>query len=218
MRPTTTTARPAPDSSSGGPPSWIPPAFAKHVDLDARRRLRQGAATEADACVVEAFQSGWTVLMVEMSERAAARAGIEERHPFFDRRIAEFALAIPETQRWKGAQTKHVIRTAMRERLPPSVYDRATKADFSKYVVAAIDALGGETFFERLEIAHERWVDGPRAVAMSRDMFRRCAAGDDRFTEHMFPLWMIASVELWFRARRTTPAPPPFELALPVRS
>jgi asparagine synthase (glutamine-hydrolysing) len=116
----------------GGPPDWIPERLAKRVDLEAKRRIRAAAPTEADACVVEAFQSGWTVLMLEMSERAAARAGVEERHPFFDRRIAEFALAIPEAQRWKGAQTKRVIRNAMRELLPASVYDRATKADFSR--------------------------------------------------------------------------------------
>jgi asparagine synthase (glutamine-hydrolysing) len=189
----------------GGPPSWIPAAFAARVDLEARvHATRCPIADACDASVCDAFQGGWTALMLEMSERRAARVGLDERHPFFDRRIAEFAFAIPERQRWDGVQTKRVVRHAMRKLLPPPVYDRATKADCSRYVVAALDAIGGAAALDRLEIAEAGWVDQRRVSEMYREMARRLDEPGDAFTEHMFPLWMVASIELWHRARTRT--------------
>jgi len=185
----------------GGAPRWIPAAFAARVGLDARLRSEAPETrTAADMWVHAAFESGWSVLMLEMAERSAAAHGLEERHPFFDRRIMEFALAIPEAQRWRGTQTKIVMREALRDRLPVSVYNRRNKADFSPQVIRAIGTLGGAAFFDRLEIAALGWIDQARVSGMYRDMMRRFRAGGDAYTKHMFPLWMVASVELWKRS------------------
>jgi Asparagine synthase len=45
------------------------------------------------------FYSGWNAHFREGWGRNAAFLGVEERHPFFDRRLAEFAFALPERQR-----------------------------------------------------------------------------------------------------------------------
>jgi asparagine synthase (glutamine-hydrolysing) len=89
------------------------------------------------------FDDGWTAWLLESGERSGAEHGIDVRHPFFDRRIVEFAVAIPESQRWRDTTTKYVVRQALRDRLPPAVYSRAGKADGSMLVVWAVDAVGG---------------------------------------------------------------------------
>jgi asparagine synthase (glutamine-hydrolysing) len=198
----------------GGPPRWIPTSFAARVSLDDRLRVQPPEATSfANRRVRDAFENGWVGVMLEMSERSAARLGLEERHPFFDRRIMEFALAIPEMERWRGTCTKRVLRLAMKDLLPPSVRARRDKADFSVHVVRALQTLGGSDLLDHLEIASRGWVDGRRVSWMYRQMMQRFRDGDPEYTEHMFPLWMVAGVELWARTRRSCASPAPAALA-----
>ena len=80
----------------------------------------------------------------ELDERIHALAGIEARHPFLDRRLIEFCVAIPEDQRWRNGQTKFVLRNAMTNLLPECVRMRLTKGDYSYTFLRAFDACGGE--------------------------------------------------------------------------
>jgi asparagine synthase (glutamine-hydrolysing) len=184
----------------GGPPRWIPADFASRTGLNDGCPVRPALdASFSDTHVCETLESGWSTLALEMAERTAARFGLEERHPFFDRRIVEFAIAIPETQRWRDTRTKLVLRNAMRDLLPSSVYGRSDKADFSAHVVAALQTLGGDRFLSQLQIGSHGWIDVTHVRLMYRDMMQRFEHGEASYTEYMFPLWMIASTELWFR-------------------
>jgi len=58
-----------------------------------------------------------------------AQFGVELRCPFLDRRIVEFAFAIPEDQRWRGTMSKFVLREAMKPIVPQEIRARVTKAD-----------------------------------------------------------------------------------------
>jgi asparagine synthase (glutamine-hydrolysing) len=186
---------------SGGSPKWIPADFAARVDLDARMRGDRRAASAAEHEWVSAsYENAWSVLTLEIGERSAALHGLEERHPYFDRRLVEFALAIPEAQRSRGSQTKVVIREAMREWLPPSVYHRRGKADFSAQVVRALELLGGAAFLDRLTIASAGWIDAEHVRWMYQDMISRFRDADATYARHMSALWAVASVELWYRA------------------
>jgi asparagine synthase (glutamine-hydrolysing) len=57
--------------------------------------------------------------------------GLEVRHPFLDRRLVEFAHALPVDQRCDGVSTKRVLRAAMTGILPESIRNRKNKAEFS---------------------------------------------------------------------------------------
>jgi asparagine synthase (glutamine-hydrolysing) len=186
---------------SGGPPKWIPADFAARVDLDARMRgERRSANVPESDWVCASYENARSVLTLEIGERAAALHGLEERHPYFDRRVVEFALAIPEAQRCRGSQTKVVIREAMRDWLPASVYHRRGKADFSAQVVRALEVLGGAAFLDRLTIASLGWIDAEHVRWMYRDMIGRFRIADAAYTRHISALWAVASVELWYRA------------------
>ena len=184
-------------------PDWMPAGFTSRVGLADRIRPQPPDVEHADLSrrdVWNGFRSGWASRLLETAERAAAEFGIDERHPFFDRRVVELVLAIPEAQRRRGPITKYVLRGAMGDRLPQAVHDRLDKADFSPGVPRAVEAVGGGPLFDRLAIGDLGWVDQGRVSEMYRRARQLLAAGDEAYCVPMFRLWMIAGVELWYRS------------------
>jgi hypothetical protein len=144
----------------------------------------------------------------EMEERAAVAAGTDERHPFNDRRLAEFGLALPEAQRWNGGETKVVVRRALRrERLvPEDILSRDDKAEFSSVFVDALQAFGGEAAFTHLRSEDRGWVDGPHARSMYARMMSLYTREDEAYIQLSVALWSIVSLELWLEALTTVEA------------
>jgi asparagine synthase (glutamine-hydrolysing) len=62
----------------------------------------------------------WAPLF-EGYDRSATRLNLELRHPFIDVRLVEYLLSIP-TDPW--CVNKHILRVAMKNRLPPAVINR----------------------------------------------------------------------------------------------
>ena len=60
--------------------------------------------------------------------------GIECRHPFFDKRVVEYMLALPPWFKYDGDLTKIIIRLAMKDLFPDSVLHRNDKAEFSTII------------------------------------------------------------------------------------
>lgn len=56
--------------------------------------------------------------LLRMGDRMAAAFGIENRCPFLDRRIIEFALCLPMEWKIKGFETKVILRELIKRRLP----------------------------------------------------------------------------------------------------
>ena len=174
-------------------PPWISPGFARAVGLH-ERLMRQETPPRfpsiAQQHIHAQFNSGYHALCKEEVNRMEAHHAIEGRHPFHDRRLIEFALALPEDQRWRGDQTKYVLRQAMRGHLPGSIRQRKTKADFTYLSAKAFAREGAEEVFQRLRLVAEGYVD---AVAV-RNMYERFLQGDE---DTGSPLWTIFATELW---------------------
>lgn len=150
--------------------------------------------------VTRELTGGLHSLFLEAGERVLARVPLEARHPFLDVRLVEFALSLPEEQRRRGPMLKFVLRNALRGRLPPSVEERRSKASFGYVIVEALDAFGGERFFNTLQIAAAGWVDG-RDLARRYVQTRRQYDARDATYEKQVPwLWIAAATELWFVA------------------
>lgn len=184
-------------------PRWINPEFATRIHLAERLRRKEFAGqrfpTFAQKELSLSLTSGLPSLQCELSDRYGSWFGIECRHPFLDRRVIEFAMALPEEQRWRRDQTKFILRQSMRGLLPETVRQRLTKADFSHVHPKAMHAQGGERLFDSLIIASLGWVDRERVRQMYRHMATRFAQGDEDYTTYMWPLWMIFGIELWFK-------------------
>jgi asparagine synthase (glutamine-hydrolysing) len=185
-----------------GFPGWMEPDFARRIHL--AERIRRGQAvrrrfpTFAQEDLYRTTSSGFGAHFSEVEERSAAWFGLEQRHPLHDRRMIEFALALPEEQRWRRDQPKFILRQAMQGLLPESIRQRLTKADFSHVFAEALHAQGGERLFDFLTIASMGWVRGERVREMYREMARLYARGDPGYTKYVWPLWLAYGIELWF--------------------
>lgn len=76
----------------------------------------------------------WEVAM-EFSYKDSLKYGIDERYPFFDRRIMEFCLSIPGKFRLKNGISRYYFRKSMNGYLPQKNINRITKANISPLVV-----------------------------------------------------------------------------------
>lgn len=89
--------------------------------------------TRAQQVIYDGLFYGWNATVcLDMSDLHTSRFSVESRHPFFDRRLIEFSLALPEEQRWRRDQPKFVLRQAMQGILPEKVRARRDKAEFSR--------------------------------------------------------------------------------------
>ena len=70
-------------------------------------------------------------LALEMADKSAAAFCVEPRYPFFDRRMIEFCLGLPEEQKFATGWPRLILRRAMEGSLPPSVQWRSSKANLS---------------------------------------------------------------------------------------
>lgn len=169
-------------------PDWIGPEAAARTALESRIAFtvtpREGEShAQAE---IRSYASGRSAHSEEMDDRSASRAGVEQRHPFYDRRLMEFAYALPEDQRWRGQYIKRLLRTAIHE-LPDSVRWRTTKAEFSPVYLDAVARYGA---METPRLVERGWV--------------RSRAFDDRAARlHAGPLWMMLAMEQWLESNST---------------
>ena len=183
-------------------PSWINLQFARRIQLSERLRkqpTRREFSNYAQRGRYHFLTSGDESLLLETLERTASCFGLELRHPFYDQRIIEFTLALPDTQCWRRDQQKFILRQAMHKLLPEIVRQRRTKADFSYVFPETLQAQRGEHCFDYLAIASLEWIDSERVRKMYRQMIQAYARGDKNYYINIYPLWMIFGIELWFK-------------------
>lgn len=188
-------------------PSWVDPGFARRIRLADRLGNEPEApkfSSYAQRDILLAALDGERAHAYDMTERSASGFGFEGRHPFNDRRFVEFALALPNDQRYHDDQVKVVLRHALAGVLPERVRHRHTKAEFSHLFRQACLALSGEQLFDRLA-GEGRWVNGERVRAMLGDVRRRVGQGRSVPLDLIWTLWRIMGIELWYRTIFVSP-------------
>jgi asparagine synthase (glutamine-hydrolysing) len=182
-------------------PAPVAPAFAAKTRLLERlsaRRPFPRCRSFAQQALYECYSSDVLAYALQGDARWTAHFRLEGRHPFLDRRIMEFAFAIPDEQRHRRDVSKFVLREAMRGILPERVRSRPDKADLTAIYVMAISALGGERLFDRLNVVENGWVDGVTVRKLYRSMAEALSRGDPSYMSSILELWMVIVIELWF--------------------
>lgn len=97
-------------------PPWLRPEFAAAVDLDEILRSRPEQADFRPLARHKRYQSIFAPMRIRgmvASDRTQARFGIGFADPWSDRRIAEFALAVPQRILNHTGDNKRLVRRAM---------------------------------------------------------------------------------------------------------
>ena len=196
------TASPVPDP--------LTPEFAAATRVGERTALPTGkaCATRSRQELYNWLFDGRLTYVMDLEDRHHAGFGVEARHPFHDRRVIEFLMAIPEDQRWRSTETKFILRTAAAGVLPDSVRTRVTKGDYSHAFIQAFDAFGGEACFASLEAAKRGWVDHDAVRQRYLRMRAAYDRGDESYSLDTRCLWAVFGIELWLRYGRLTPGAP----------
>ncbi len=114
------------------------------VRTGAKDRMAQGVAIPAfkspvHAEMYETIFSGWSpTVLAESFELLASFYSLELRQPFRDRRLVEFAMALPTEQLWGGGWSRVAYRNGMQGVLPEKILQRRGKAEFSPQYSAVL--------------------------------------------------------------------------------
>jgi asparagine synthase (glutamine-hydrolysing) len=182
-------------------PPWIDPGFAARVSLS--DRIERGPALGG---LLSTFSSGHHVHVLEMQHLCQEREGVELRHPLSDRRIVEFALALPEDQRRRGSVRKFVLREAMRDYLPDSIRLGRSKADFTHLFAETLLLPEVEGRLEASAGLGRGRVDARKIGKEYQEMRRLYELKDPAYTTHVWPLWMALGLDLFLETAERRPA------------
>ncbi len=121
-----------------GVPSWINADYIKKTGVDERLKKitpKKQFPTLSQQRIYQGLFYGWNAtIIMDVIERFTAYYGIEIRYPFFDRRLVQFLLSVPEEQRWRNEWPKTILRRAMDGILPEPIKIRRDKAEFSSII------------------------------------------------------------------------------------
>src|SRR5262249_28086968 len=93
----------------------------------ARESIGRPPIPNLGALCVVLSQSSNLEMLLHWEDRMRMAHGIEARVPFLDHRLVEFSIAISNRHKIVGADTKRVLREAMRGILPEKVRNRRDK-------------------------------------------------------------------------------------------
>jgi asparagine synthase (glutamine-hydrolysing) len=184
-------------------PPWIEPNFSKAIDLASRLHARDSnGARSRSTSVVQAnlwnvANSAWWALLLELIERYASSFGHEIRHPFFDRRLVEFCLSLPEDQRWRGEETKFIHRAAMKGILPESIRTRRTKAEFSAVAIDQLMTTEAAVMIDSSLLISRGYVRRDRLLGMYTQF--KSDYNNGVHPRFIWPLTMMYGLDSWLR-------------------
>jgi asparagine synthase (glutamine-hydrolysing) len=183
-----------------GAPSWLHPDLAARVDLYGKSQNTWDARGYSGLAQRDTLRRATNPLethLMEMEERSEWRFGLAQRHPFFDRRVAEFALSLPQEQKQRQpGKYKYILRHAMRGKLPVEVL---TRTDSPTGLPAIRNMLLDPVIsklFQKPRIAEFSWIDLKTVQKMHADL----SHGSEIPSLHVLALWRVAGVEAWARA------------------
>jgi asparagine synthase (glutamine-hydrolysing) len=133
--------------------------------------------------------------LYEVVDHIGAAFSIEPRHPFSDKRLVEFCLALPREQLIKNGLTRPILRRALADLLPVEVRQRGDKAGtvaprrlarlerrVLEETAQDFDVLADYLDMARLQALTTRYLDG------------------DALLGHPAILWPAVSLRQWLRA------------------
>jgi asparagine synthase (glutamine-hydrolysing) len=189
-------------------PGWggfINPDLAARTDVAARYRAWRaeltGTTSERERHLA-AISASLQAYALEVLDKAAAGAGVEARYPFWDKRLAEFCLALPADMKLSGGWSRMILRRAMEGILPSSVQWRRDKFDFTPHLVQ------GMLEHHRPMLDHILFENGYDVgayvnLAAVAAAYRRMAERPEAANGHdVQAVWRTAALALWLRQRR----------------
>jgi asparagine synthase (glutamine-hydrolysing) len=118
---------------------WLNPSFRTLADdIRGPERIPTQIHSHGGRTLYSGVRSSGWVSKLEFANKSAARRGLDVSHPFMDRDVVELLLNTPGAEINHAGVPKAIVRAALRDLVPASIFARRTKADFTGEVVHAL--------------------------------------------------------------------------------
>jgi asparagine synthase (glutamine-hydrolysing) len=178
-------------------PPWLSGRW-EHLDRAAIRRSSERSPPALGSAAGQRYRSVFSPMHmwgVGWSERMSSRRGVGFSDAWSDRRLAEFALAVPQRVLNTVGDEKRLVRRAVAPLLPPALRSELGKTDPYPLYDRALRVRAAPTIEGLLadsRAADRGWLDSAVLGAHYRGVA-------DGASEH-HSLWWAISTEAWLRA------------------
>jgi asparagine synthase (glutamine-hydrolysing) len=177
--------------------SLVNPDFAKRLNLASKLKelaqVQRRIRTSRQAHCSE-LTNGVVVHALEITNKLSSAFGIEPRHPFLDKRLVDFCLALPRGQRIHDGWTRVILRRALADLLPHAVLWRGSKWTPNTFFAQRL-LMYDKDRLEEIIFTNSGDIEPYVNVCAARKAYRRHliqpTVGD------AYLIWAIANLALW---------------------
>ncbi len=179
--------------------------FARRVDLPARcaayeRACGAGFGADLQQAQRSLLCVAYLTAAIERYERVGSCFGVDSRHPLLDRRLLEFAVALPWWQKTRDGWSKRLLRHLAAQRLPHQVAWREGWEHVGWVLTGRLlgewhhssrppqQLQAGEPLSAFVDVRRHQRARGARRHGIGEDQYR-------------FDQWQFACLEQWLAAR-----------------
>jgi asparagine synthase (glutamine-hydrolysing) len=130
-------------------------------------------------------------LLVKM-DVATMASSLEGRSPFLDHKLMEFMARVPAGLKLRGGESKHILKSALRNILPNEILDRR-KMGFGVPLARWLRGSMKEALVDTV-VSDKALSRGYFKAATVQEMVRSLLGGSDRF---QYQLWDLLVLERW---------------------
>jgi asparagine synthase (glutamine-hydrolysing) len=177
--------------------------FIQHIDLQKRyeawQKVQSNFGQDERERHYRNITQGLVSFAAEMQDKTCAAFCIEQRYPFWDKRLVEFCLSLPAEQKLHRGWNRVVMRRAMANILPVEVQWRRGKANFSPNLVHGLLCFERERL-DKL-ILHDLGVVAEYAdVTKLKQIYQRFVSSQSPTTaKDVHTIWIVISLALWLQ-------------------
>lgn len=146
---------------------------------------------------VQSIQNGLLCESFELYDVVASRHGLQPLFPFFDQRLVEFCLAVPDDLKLHNGHTRYLMREAMQSYLPSKVLWRRSKFDFTPVLRRQLAPWQKETDL------NDDARSSPLLNILSQEritsFLKKCQDTHRLKSEDAQLLWRIISLDYWLK-------------------
>lgn len=180
------------------------PDFARRIGLT--EYIEANTPKPANSVKEEHWQGVTSSLLqysLQTLDKLGSAFGIELRHPFCDKRLVEFCLAVPPDQKMHQGWTRAVMRSGMAGILPPAVQWRIGKGNLSsnfnlnliKHEQKALD---------EIIVCNSEILEPYINISEVREAYSRYITDPLKPTQDAFNIFIAANLGLWLKTSNIT--------------
>lgn len=174
--------------------------FAEYIDLKEsiktrnKLNLNQPQTVRIDQCKM--LTSGLMAFSLELIDRTAAVFSQEARHPFMDKRLIEFCVALPPQQKLNQGWNRMVMRRAMNNILPKKVQWRPDKTNMSQNFIHGL-LFRDKKRLDELVLNNSEQIDKYVNINTLRMAYEQWNSTGKVKSDDALVVWKTVTIALW---------------------